>query len=74
MSDPNDNLTSGRYKTCGWGKPICDQDGHYDEVGCGLTEDYMCGDGKCPLDIPCDPPDDYDPNDPDHERDQNPKG
>ena len=70
MKEPRDNLTSKRYKTCGWGGPVYDQNGHYDEVGCGLIDEYGCGEGVCPLDLP--EPDyepDYDPDDPDKERD-----
>ena len=45
------NITTGRYKTCGYGNPLYDQDGHYDEVSCGLSkEPNYCGDFLCPLD------------------------
>ncbi len=45
-----DNLTTGRYKTCGHAHPYYDQEGHYDEVACDLVKEYCCGDGICPLD------------------------
>ncbi len=51
MSKPFDNLSSKRYKTCGYGKPQYDQDGHYDEVWCNYSkEPLFCGEKECPLD------------------------
>jgi len=43
------NLTTARYKTCGFGYPYYDQDGHYDEVKCLKSKDF-CGEATCPLD------------------------
>jgi len=45
------NLETNRFKTCGFGKPIYDQDGHYDEVACGFNKEVrFCGECPCPLD------------------------
>lgn len=45
----SDNLKAGRYKKCGFGHPLYNQEGEYDEVRCSLSNDY-CGFVKCPLD------------------------
>ena len=40
-----------RYKTCGYGHPIYNQEGEYDEVICGHSKEHnYCGDFLCPLD------------------------
>jgi len=45
------NLTEDRYKTCGYGKPIYNREGDYDEVSCGHDKSTgFCGEQKCPLD------------------------
>lgn len=43
-----DTLTSGKYKTCGYGLPLCNQEGEYDEVKCKKMGE-LCGINKCPL-------------------------
>ena len=48
------NLTSGRYKACGYGAPQYDRWGDYDEVLCTYgncnNKCELCGEGPCPLD------------------------
>jgi hypothetical protein len=55
---PERNLVDKRYKTCGYGNPFYNQDGHYDEVACGFFNNQLkwCGEIICPLDAQ-DPPD-----------------
>ena len=43
------NLTLGRYRNCGFGHPIYNRKGEYDEVKCGLNNGF-CGEIRCPLD------------------------
>jgi len=44
------NLLSGRYKDCGFGSPLYNQDGDYDEVSCGYDKSTgFCGEIECPL-------------------------
>ena len=50
MCKLNKDLIEGRYKTCGYGKPVYDQDGHYDDVSCGHDKSTgFCGEFPCPL-------------------------
>jgi len=41
-----------RYKTCGYGNPVRDESGHYDEVECLFFNNDVkwCGEINCPLD------------------------
>jgi hypothetical protein len=58
---PDDSLTKARYKTCGYGKPNYDREGHYDEVFCAYSkEPLLCGDKPCPLDAQDQEPDETD--------------
>ena len=60
---PFDNLTNKRYKTCGYGRPVLDEDGHYDDVMCAFSkEPLFCGDDACPIDLLDREPPDYDDN------------
>ncbi len=45
------DLVEGRYKTCGYGHPVYDRDGHFEEVACGHDKSTgFCGEIVCPMD------------------------
>lgn len=46
------NLETKRFKTCGYGDPYYDENGHYDEVACRYFNRKLewCGEIGCPLD------------------------
>ena len=44
------NLETGRYKACGYGRPLYNHEGEYDEVVCELDRMEFCGEIDCPLD------------------------
>jgi len=50
------NWLTGRYKTCGYGQPMLDENGHYDDVMCAYDKHSgkyrgQCGCITCPIDM-----------------------